>query len=192
MSATANAWREAHAEYLRKRAISEAIEPGATGDDEANEAACAALDHLIRNVIAPTAGAIGIKFDLALQRSADFEGMFPPDVLAIRQDLWRLDEQADAVALAWFKLWSALHCRVGEDGDGEVRLWIPEGSIIAEGRHGLPDDDCTIWLSEPQPAHLRINSQAEWEGAKKALHILLRGLDESAVSAIVAIQKREA
>ncbi len=192
MSATANAWGEAHANYLRLRANSDALPNSAPNLDEAVDAYLDAMDYLINEVPAPTAGAVAIKFDLALERSADFEAMFAKHVVSIRQDLWRLDEQANAVAQAWSKLWSALHCRVGEDGDGDVRLWIPEGSIVAEGRYGLPDDDCTIWLREPQPAHLRINSQAEWEGAKKALHILLRGLDDSAVSAIVAIQKKGA
>jgi hypothetical protein len=182
MSATANAWREAHAQYLRL--LLEA--------PDNDDAICETLDHLVSEVVAPSAGAVAIKFDLALERAEGGSCLFDEHVVAIRQDLWRLDEQDSTVARAWFKLWSALHCRVGEDGDGEVRLWIPEGSIIAEGRYGLPEDDCTIWLSEPQPGHLRINSQAEWEGAKKALHILLRGLDDSVVSAIVAIQKKGA
>lgn len=167
-------WRKAFVSYLKQY---EAIQ---IGGDTADDTHLSAYNEARREMIstpAPTAGAIAFKLDAVAQDIGTPAELFEDDFVSLRQDLWRLDDQHPAGA--WHKLWKALRCGLERDPeDGEIRLWIPEPSIIEDGYHAgvpeQPEPDTTIWLGMPQPPHLRIANRDEWAGAVKVLHMMLR------------------
>jgi hypothetical protein len=62
------AWDVALADYRAKRSHSDAMPLGAPGEDDAVDAYCAAMDHLINKVPAPTLAAVVLKLELAVER----------------------------------------------------------------------------------------------------------------------------
>jgi hypothetical protein len=91
--AVRRSWQTALAEYQRLRAISDAIPLGTEGEDEALDAYCVAMDHLIGNVRAPNIAAVLVKLDLIAER--DTGPM--PDVwfAAIKADLLDIDARGN-------------------------------------------------------------------------------------------------
>jgi hypothetical protein len=91
-------WENAVALYLSARARSEGTSCDASEADERVNAYCELMDHVIINVPAPDVTAIGIKFDLVMERQDGFD-LIDEYWNAIRADVERLasrDAQADA------------------------------------------------------------------------------------------------
>jgi hypothetical protein len=63
---------EAKADYLAKRAISDAMPPESEGEDAAVDVYSDAMDHLVLNVSAPDGKGLLYKIELARERWADF------------------------------------------------------------------------------------------------------------------------
>lgn len=79
----------AYAEYLAKRAYSDALAGDTNHDDAATDAYCQAMDFLIEQVPAPTVAALRVKIGLAHERTKDLE-LFDGYWTAIIADLDRL------------------------------------------------------------------------------------------------------
>lgn len=88
-------WERALASYNALKDASDAMPLGTEGEDEAVDACCEAMDHLIEETPAPTIGAVLTKLQLALERSEGFEGLIEGHQNAILADLGRLSEQYD-------------------------------------------------------------------------------------------------
>lgn len=69
-----SAWDQALADYRTKRAFSDAMPLGTPNEDDAVDAFCRAMDHLIEKVPAPHAEALAIKLELVIER---FDGDLP-------------------------------------------------------------------------------------------------------------------
>lgn len=91
-------WLVALAYYRAKRTASDAIDIDAPGGDEAIDAYCVAMDHLIEEIPAPDLPAAVLKFELMKER---FEGMEYPrsTVTAIIADLKRLAASGSSLIL---------------------------------------------------------------------------------------------
>lgn len=85
------AFNEAYEQYKRVRAISDAMPPGADGEDAAVDEYCVAMDHLIEKVRAPSIAALRIKIALADSRAEGFCGWFDDHRNAIMEDLAYLE-----------------------------------------------------------------------------------------------------
>lgn len=79
-------WEAALIDYQTKRAASDAMPLGTDGEDDAVDAWCEAMDHLILKIPAPNVAAVATKVELAMSRSDFYEG-FQKAILA---DLRRL------------------------------------------------------------------------------------------------------
>jgi hypothetical protein len=79
-------WEAALADYEAKRAASDAMPLGTEGEDDALDAWCEAMDHLIVKIPAPNVAAVATKVELAMSRS-DFHECYQEAILA---DLRRL------------------------------------------------------------------------------------------------------
>jgi hypothetical protein len=86
-----SAWDEAFADYQAKRAFSDAMPLGTPNEDDAVDAYCRAMDHLIEEVPAPHTEALAIKIELAMERYE--RSCMPDEVLAA----WLADARALAV-----------------------------------------------------------------------------------------------
>lgn len=82
-------WEHAMALYLSARALSESPSCDAPDADERVNAYCELMDHVIINVPAPDVTAIGIKFDLVMERQDGFD-LIDEYWNAIRADVERL------------------------------------------------------------------------------------------------------
>lgn len=93
LEAAFNLFDHALIEYQRLRAISDAMPLGSAGEDEAVDAHCGVLDHLIENVRAPDFPALRIKFELIDARCADGGGWFETYRRGFMEDLDYLEAQ---------------------------------------------------------------------------------------------------
>jgi hypothetical protein len=82
-------WEHAMALYLSARALSESTSCDASEADERVNAYCELMDHVIINVPAPDVAAIGVKFDLVMERQDGFD-VIEEYWNAIRADVERL------------------------------------------------------------------------------------------------------
>ena len=82
-------WDSAVADYRAKRAASDAMPLGTEGEDEAVDAYCTPMDHLINDLPAPDVAAVVTKLELAFERCEEYS--FSDDYQrAILSDLRRL------------------------------------------------------------------------------------------------------
>lgn len=81
-------------EYRRLRAISDAMPLGAEGEDEAVDAFCDAMDHVIEDIRTPTIAALRIKLQLIESRMEGFCGWPDEWHAAVAKDLDHLEAMA--------------------------------------------------------------------------------------------------
>lgn len=95
-----SAWSAALADFNLKRDFERSLPIDDSMGDDAVEAMCIAMDHLIEEVPAPDLDALKLKLQLAHERAAAFETLFGDHRNAILADMRRLAGESDEAIAA--------------------------------------------------------------------------------------------
>jgi len=206
IAATSGEWADALADYEAKRAISDAMPLGTDGEDEAVDAYCRAMDHLIEDVPARNLEQVSEKVDLALQRANGFERIFDNHATAIVADLERLCNPLAAFAFGWLQRWTYLGGDVTIDVTNPEKVWsgwpaydlspvAREFELLHEQAQRM--QGCEEYpMSEQTRAYFRrldeAKQQSSWEGGIRQLQQLLDAVPGggAAVKAVLRVNSK--